>query len=293
MSKSVIEGSNFNKIVELLREVIELKKLRLECPKQSSVLGAEMREKLGVVRVLLRSLEDDSQKSLIDFYNEECEEAGSPHSYSQNSDETYQPQTDREAYELSERKDTSSTEDHEEPVEIKYRRLSPSDYREQSIFEMFCEEEGEGERDLSPECDTFEERPSDRAIVHLFSYGKESGLDSPLSRITEREEEYLSPESKQPSLTASLEYKKIYYLLETSGKKEEQTYRREVSEFTPREISLSHNESKDRSRCHEQLGEMISLLENKYHRKVKIGVENLMDSLNLAIKDKSIRLRKK
>ena len=94
-------------------------------------------------------------------------------------------------------------------------------------------------------------------------------------------------------MAASLEYKKIYYLLETSGKKED-TYRREVSEFTPSKSSIiSHNESKDRSRCHEQLGEMISLLENKYNRKVKIGVENLMDSLNLAIKDKNIKLRKK
>jgi hypothetical protein len=141
--------------------------------------------------------------------------------------------------------------------------------------------------------------------VHLFSYEKENGLDSPLSRITEREEEYFSPESKQSSLAASLEYKKIFYLLETSGKKEEQTYRREASQFsaevsefsanerTPTAHSVSHNESKDRSRCHEQLGEMISLLENKYHRKVKIGVENLMDSLNLAIKDKSIKLRRK
>lgn len=36
---------------------------------------------------------------------------------------------------------------------------------------------------------------------------------------------------------------------------------------------------------------MINLLETKYRRKVKIGVENLMDSLNLAIKDRSIKLR--
>jgi hypothetical protein len=100
-----------------------------------------MREKLASVRVLLRSLEDDSQKSLIDFYNEECEDEHSPHSFhSQSSDETYQPQTDREAYELSERKDTHSTEDHDDPVEIRYRRLSPSRYREESIFEMLSEE---------------------------------------------------------------------------------------------------------------------------------------------------------
>lgn len=38
---------------------------------------------------------------------------------------------------------------------------------------------------------------------------------------------------------------------------------------------------------------MINLLQSKYQRKVKIGVENLMDSLNIAIKSKSIRLRGK
>jgi hypothetical protein len=35
LTRSVVEGSNFNRIVELLREVIELKKLRAECPRQS------------------------------------------------------------------------------------------------------------------------------------------------------------------------------------------------------------------------------------------------------------------
>ena len=54
------------------------------------------------MKVALRSLEDDSQKSLIDFYNEDEDNGNSPDSFhSQSSDETYQPQTDREAYELS------------------------------------------------------------------------------------------------------------------------------------------------------------------------------------------------
>jgi hypothetical protein len=57
---------------------------------------------------------------------------------------------------------------------------------------MFYEED---EKQAEPECSGFEEKSSaaDKSIVHLYSYSKENGLDTPLSRITEKEEEYYSP----------------------------------------------------------------------------------------------------
>jgi hypothetical protein len=57
---------------------------------------------------------------------------------------------------------------------------------------MFYEED---EEQAEPEYSGFEEKSSaaDKSIVHLYSYSKENGLDTPLSRITEKEEEYYSP----------------------------------------------------------------------------------------------------
>lgn len=105
-------------------------------------------------------------------------------------------------------------------------------------------------------------------------------------------------------LGESLEYKKIYYLLETTEKKNDKNIStrqdREVAEFmldsassrSMLKSSKKMSDVKDRSRCHEQLEEMINLLENKYKRKVR-GAENVMDSLNQALSDKNIRPRLK
>jgi hypothetical protein len=73
--------------------------------------------------------------------------------------------------------------------------------------------------------------------VHLFSYDQEKYLESPLSKISERDSEYYSPGSKNcPSSlfsVESLEYKKIFYLLETTEKKGcMEGQQKEVSQFT-------------------------------------------------------------
>jgi TATA-binding protein-associated factor Taf7 len=72
------------------------------------------------------------------------------------------------------------------------------------------------------------------------------------------------------------------------------TSRHQVSEFavgTSRSSKKVLPEARERSRCHEQLKDMINLLETKYHRKVAGGRENMMDALNATLSSRFIRPR--
>ena len=61
---------------------------------------AEVKGKLAVVKEVVSTMEKESHRSIMDFYTEDNDQH-SPQSFtSQNSDESYQPATERDAYEM-------------------------------------------------------------------------------------------------------------------------------------------------------------------------------------------------
>lgn len=115
-------------------------------------------------------------------------------------------------------------------------------------------------------------------------------METPLSSITERDSEYCSPDSKSFTLQR-LEYKKIQYLLETSQKKGERQAKEEEMPTTSSRNSGEGSEE-GRARSQRQLGEMISLLEKKYHRTIS-GREETLLALESALQHQLIRPRTK
>jgi hypothetical protein len=54
----VIEGSNFTKIIDLMKEVNDLQQRKADCPKESPAIKEEIRRKLAEVKFLICTIED-------------------------------------------------------------------------------------------------------------------------------------------------------------------------------------------------------------------------------------------